>query len=88
MPQFPGVEFQSQGIELDDAASLNDAAICTGLIHCKHRWPGELIEPEGSGAFRLKASATAEEIGVPLKGARPTAREVSLHRGAPRRENL
>jgi hypothetical protein len=59
LAQFPGLVFDRRGVELDDRAEQNDAAIRAGLIWFKHRWPGQMAEIEGSEAFRRKVHAEA-----------------------------
>jgi Large polyvalent protein-associated domain 7 len=67
LAQFPGLVFDARGVELDDRADQNDAAIRAGLIWAKHRWPGETFEIEGSDAFLRKARQIADEVGVAIK---------------------
>jgi len=68
MPQFPGVDFQERGIELDDRAGENDAAIRASLIYFKHTWPNRSAVLTGSLAFRLRVWELAQELGVPIQG--------------------
>ena len=71
-PQFPGVDFQPQHIDFNTRdAEENDLAIRSSLVYFKHRWSGEAAVISGSEAFRIRAWAIAEELGVPLQGARP-----------------
>lgn len=71
-PQFPGVDFQPQHIDFNTRdAEENDLAIRSSLVYFKHRWPGEAAVISGSEAFRIRAWAIAEELGVPLQGPRP-----------------
>ena len=81
LAQFPGLVFDVRGVELDDRADQNDAAIRAGLIWFKHRWPGQMAEIEGSDAFRRKAWQIADELGVVIKGPRPGRGELAHHRG-------
>ena len=72
LPQFPGVRFEDHGIDFDDGvATEDDAAIRASLIYFKHRFPGKTAVIEGSYAFRLRAWAIADEVGLPVKGPRP-----------------
>jgi hypothetical protein len=70
-PQFPGLEFQERGIEFDDRAVDNDAAIRASLIYYKHAWPNRPAVLEGSMEFRVKVWEMAQELGVPMKGPHP-----------------
>jgi hypothetical protein len=85
LPQFPGVDFVSDGIDLDGEAEENGAAIRAGLVYFKHNWPGQAATVTGSEAFRLKVWKIVEEVGVPLKGPRPGWGTVAIHQPVSRK---
>jgi hypothetical protein len=80
LAQFPGLVFDARGVEMDDRAEQNDAAIHAGLIWFKHRWPGQTAEIEGSDAFRRKVLQFADEVGVVIKGQRPGRGDLARRR--------
>jgi hypothetical protein len=79
VPQFPGVEFRNREIGFKGDAEDNDLAIRSSLVYFKHRYPGVLAELHGPLAFRLKAWAIAQEVGLPIKGGRPATSEVTRY---------
>jgi hypothetical protein len=78
-PQFPGVEFRATEVALTGDAPDNDLAIRSSLVYFKHRWPGQAAELTGPLAFRLKAWAIAQEVGLPIKGGRPQEGTVTVY---------
>jgi hypothetical protein len=83
MPQHPGVEFQSNGVELTGEASETDSAIRASLIWFKHQFPGHAAVVTGPDDFRAKVWLLADELGVPLHGPRPGSQSVAVYGGAP-----